>query len=84
MPQSKLDEIKAQYLDRVEAKRQMLHHFLTSHPAPSWGVVFEELYRMGDYDVKNHHILQDVRRRYGRGTVLCMSVLIFPCRLLYV
>ena len=73
MPKSKLDEIKAQYPDRVEAKRQMLHHFLTSHPAPSWGVVFEGLYRMRE--VKYHRILQDIRRRYGRGTVhVCTDI----------
>ena len=47
VPQSKLDEIGAQYPDRVEARRQMLHHFLMSHPAPSWRVVIEGLYRMG-------------------------------------
>ena len=67
VPKSKLDEIEAKFPDSVEAKRQMLHHFLTSHPAPSWGVVFEGLYLM--QNVQCHHILQDVRRRYGRGIV---------------
>ena len=73
VPKSKLDEIKAKYPDSMEAKRQMLHHFLTSHPAQSWQVVFEGLYQMGD--VKCHHILQDVRRRYvyGRGNV-CVCI----------
>ena len=70
VPMSKRNEIKANYPDRVEAKRQMLHYFLTSHPAPSWQVVFHGLHRMGgESDVKNHRILQDVRRRYGRGIV---------------
>ena len=75
VPHSKRDEIKAQYPDRAEAKRQMLHHFLTSHPAPSWRVVFEALYDMGDDDVKYHYILQDVRRRCGRGIVhVCIDI----------
>ena len=67
VPDSKLDEIKAKHLDSIETKRQMFHHFLTSYPAPSWRVVFEGLYQMGN--VKCHYILQDVRRRYGRGIV---------------
>ena len=75
VPHSKRDEIKAQYPDRVEAKRQILHHFLVSHPAPSWRVVFEGLYQMGNVEVKCHHILQGVRRRYGRGTVhVCIDI----------
>ena len=83
MPLSKLAEIKAKYmyLDRVEAKRQMFYHFLTSHPAPSWQVVLEGLYQMGINDVKCHHMLQDVRRRYGRGTV---HVCIDTSRSLYI
>ena len=75
VPKSKLEEIKAKYSDSMEAKRQMLHHFLTSHPAPSWRVVFEGLYHMGGDDVKCHAILQYVRRHYGRGIAyVCIDV----------
>ena len=68
IPYSKLQQIAEQHRDSAEAKEEMLKVFLAQHPAPSWATVTEALYRMGPYEEKSHHVLQEVRRLYGTGT----------------
>ena len=72
VPDSKRDQIRSQYPTPAQQLQPMLDEWLTSHPAPSWRVVLEALYRMGNqYGIANEHlyhtILRDVQRQYGRG-----------------
>ena len=67
VPLSRLDQLQQQASDSVTGKQMMLHELLTSHPAPSWDIVTEALYRGGDFHPEWHSILMEVKKHYGRG-----------------
>ena len=49
-------------LDEAERKEKFLTTWVETHPAPSWKVVAEALYRLGE-----HRILLDVKKNYITG-----------------
>ena len=55
--------------DDTQRKTILLERWLREHPAPSWALVAEGLYAIGEHDV-----LAQVKRTYITGTVCCRTV----------
>ena len=62
IPWSKLEEIGSLYSDDDQRLRAVLEVWLNTHPAPSWSLLAEGLYRSREHDV-----LQRVREQYITG-----------------
>ena len=64
VPVSVKHEILRQTSDDTEQKKTLLERWLRDYPAPSWAVVAEALYKMGEHD-----ILEQVKKMYITGTL---------------
>ena len=62
IPYSKLNEIYRQPLTQTQKKEMLFHHYLATHPAPSWSHVAEALYK-----AKEHSALKKVMATYVKG-----------------
>ena len=62
IPSSKLEEIRRLYSNPAQYQRVLLHHWLTTHPAPTWVLVGEALYKK-----EKHIIMRNVLDTYVRG-----------------
>ena len=67
VPGSKLEQLRAQSSDSEMHKQSIIREWLSSHPAPSWDVVLEALYKAGRYEPRYHSILMEVKKLYGKG-----------------
>ena len=65
IPQSKQKEIKNQYSDEAQLKHAIIEEFINNHPAPSWRLVAEGLYKN-----KDNRALQIVKQKYLKGKKL--------------
>ena len=59
VPYSVQNEIRQQTSHATQQKKILLERWLRDHPAPSWAVVAEALYWMGEYGV-----LEQVKKTY--------------------
>ena len=76
IPRSKRNHINTQFQSNKHRKEESLKEFLKSHPAPSWWVVAEALYRMG-WRTDNpayHTALERVVSMYPTGECVVMSI----------
>ena len=64
-----VDEIQQQDSDATQQKKTLLERWLWDHPAPSWAVVAEALYQIGERDV-----LEQVKKTYITGMLGCHRV----------
>ena len=62
VPDSVEDEIQQQTSDATQQKKTLLERWLRDHPAPSWAVVAEALYKM-----EEHGVLEQVKKTYITG-----------------
>ena len=78
IPGSKKNEIQRQYSSISQRRQQYCRYWLSDHPAPSWLVVADTLYRTGEYGalevlqkfyLKGEHI--HVPERKLEGIVVC-------------
>ena len=73
VPWSKLEEIQEEHSNVTKRKQAMLEEWLNHHPAPSWMLVanalFRALYHGGGYFGygKYHTELQLVKKKYLKG-----------------
>ena len=67
VPRSRLYQLSRQTSDSVTGKVMMLDEWLKAHPAPSWDIMTEALYRGGWEHPEWHSILMEVKKFYGRG-----------------
>ena len=70
VPWSVKNEIKPQTSDVpcTQQKKTLLEWWLQAHPAPSWAVVAEALYR-----IKEHDVLEQVKK-FITGMLGCMAL----------
>ena len=47
IPQSEVKRIMSKYSSNKECKQAAIDYLISSHPAPSWGLVANALYQMG-------------------------------------
>ena len=69
VPASILRETKKKYSDDTQRKQAMLEEWRNHHPAPSWMLVANALYRLlirGEYG-KYHKVLLSVKQKYIEG-----------------
>ena len=81
MPPSILNEIKVKYSDDTQRKQAMLEEWRNHHPAPSWMLVANALYRMfisRDYG-KYHNVLQLVKGKYLQGKIFWSHCVVGVC-----
>ena len=62
IPVSKQQEITNQYSDESQRKHAIIEEFINNHPAPSWKLVAESLYKNED-----NRALQIVKQKYLKG-----------------
>ena len=62
IPKPKQEEIKNQYSDESQRKHAIIEEFINNHPAPSWKLVAESLYKNED-----NRALQIVKQKYLKG-----------------
>ena len=64
-------EIKKKYSDDTQRKQAMLEEWCNHHPAPSWMLVADVLYRMliSVHYGKYHNVLQLVKGKYLIGEI---------------
>ena len=67
IPDSKQDELQQQY-DRQQIKRAFSAYFMSHHPAPSWLIVANALWR-----TKQHGALEVVQKLYLKGDICADS-----------
>ena len=65
IPESKQEEITDQYFDESQRKHAIIEEFINNHPAPSWRLVAEGLYKN-----KHNRALQIVKQKYLKGKKL--------------
>ena len=65
IPESKQEEITDQYFDESQCKHAIIEEFINNHPAPSWRLVAEGLYKN-----KHNRALQIVKQKYLKGKKL--------------
>ena len=63
VPGSVANEIKQQTSDATQQKKTLLERWLRDHPAPSWAVVAEALYKVPE----EHGVLEQVKKMYITG-----------------
>ena len=68
IPQSKQEEITDQYFDEAQLKHAIIEEFINNHPAPSWRLVAEGLYKSED-----NRALQIVKQKYLKGKKMMIS-----------
>ena len=68
IPQSKQEEIADQYSDESQRKHAIIEEFINNHPAPSWRLVAEGLYKN-----KHNRALQIVKQKYLKGKKMTSS-----------
>ena len=68
IPQSKQEEITDQYSDESQHKHAIIEEFINNHPAPSWRLVAEGLYK-----TKDNRALQIVKQKYLKGKKMISS-----------
>ena len=72
IPKSKQKDINSQYSSDNQRKQAIIEEFVNNHPAPSWRLVAEFLYKIGTghYGVeygKYLGALQTIKRKYLKG-----------------
>jgi len=68
IPWSKQKEITNQYSDESQHKHAIIEEFINNHPAPSWRLVAEGLYKN-----KHNRALQIVKQKYLKGKKMTSS-----------
>jgi len=76
VPDSIRSEIAEKYSNNTQCKRAMLAEWRNHHPAPSWMLVANALYRVYiDYEWgKYHKVLQLVKQKYLKGEKIILPV----------
>ena len=70
---------------RGRTKEAIIKEFIQNHPAPSWRLIADRLYKFYDSDIYEygvyHTVLQNVKRKYLKGNgeevILCTCELDF-------
>ena len=65
IPKSKQEEITNHHSDESQRKHAIIEEFINNHPAPSWRLVAEFLYKK-----KDNRALQIVKQKYLKGKKL--------------
>ena len=65
IPESKQREITNHHSDESQRKHAIIEEFINNHPAPSWRLVAEGLYKN-----KDNRALQIVKQKYLKGKKL--------------
>ena len=68
IPQSKQREIINQHSDESQHKHAIIEEFINNHPAPSWKLVADSLFKN-----KENRALQIVKRKYLKGKKMMSS-----------
>ena len=74
VPVSQRRVIRSQYSTERERKSALLHTYVTSHPAPSWLLVADALYR--HHGGKFHAVLERVQTMFPTGKKICQCCLV--------
>ena len=57
------------YQDFWKFKELMLSYWLVNHPAPSWGLFLEALYKQGYFHAECHKVLKEIQKLYTEGNL---------------
>ena len=68
IPESKQNEITNQHSNESQRKHAIVEEFINNHPAPSWKLVAEGLYKN-----KDNRALQIVKQKYLKGKKMMIS-----------
>ena len=72
VPESKQREITNHHSDESQRKHAIIEEFINNHPAPSWRLVAEFLYKN-----KYNRGLQIVKRKYLKGKKMMFSYTVY-------
>ena len=80
IPISNQQDINRRYSSDNQRKQAILEEFINNHPAPSWRLVAEFLYKIDTEDSPYHHefgkylgALQTIKRKYLKGRKMMSS-----------
>ena len=68
IPEPKQEEITNHHSDESQRKHAIIEEFINNHPAPSWRLVAEGLYKN-----KDNRALQIVKQKYLKGKKMTSS-----------
>ena len=77
VPESKLDTIYSQFTSDGERKEEVFRIYLAEHPSPTWELVSEALYDMGDDNQQCHSVLDRLQSMFPTGECVSLSLLTF-------
>ena len=73
IPESEVKRIQLKYSSDKECKQAAIDYLVSSHPAPSWRLVANALYRMGykeQHGDSSHRALGRLQQLFPTGTVV--------------
>ena len=80
IPRSKQQDINSRYSSDSQRKHAVLEEFINNHPAPSWRLVAEFLYKIDTRGRRLHHefgkylgALQTIKQKYLKGREMISS-----------